>query len=123
MLLHMYQIFSSLEGHLHFSVHFFLTFMVNYFFNLPILVITFFFYISPCFRWMSNMFSVHLRFASLLLHTMFPWLSLTWSYGSCFSFRVYQSYCSEWLSFLFLLLGSLTTVTNSKIMEILSWKT
>ena len=36
MLLHMYQIFSSLQGHLHFSVHFFLTLMVNFFFDHPI---------------------------------------------------------------------------------------
>ena len=36
MLLHMYQIFRSLRGHLHFCVHFFLTFMVNFFFDHPI---------------------------------------------------------------------------------------
>ena len=35
-LLHMYQIFSSLRGHLHFWVHFFFTFMVNFFFDHPI---------------------------------------------------------------------------------------
>ena len=36
MLLHMYQIFSSLRGHLHYLVHFFFTFMVNFFFDHPI---------------------------------------------------------------------------------------
>ena len=36
MLLQMYQIFSSLRGHLHFSVHFFFTFTVYFFFNHPI---------------------------------------------------------------------------------------
>ena len=36
MLLYMYQIFSSLRGHLHFWVHFFFTFMVNFFFDHPI---------------------------------------------------------------------------------------
>ena len=35
MLLHMYQIFSSLRAHLHFSVHFSFTFMVNSFFSTP----------------------------------------------------------------------------------------
>ena len=33
MLLHLYQIFSSLQCYLHFSVHFFFTFMANFFFN------------------------------------------------------------------------------------------
>ena len=36
MLLHIYQIFSSLQGHLHFSKHFVFTFMVNFFFDHPI---------------------------------------------------------------------------------------
>ena len=31
----MYQIFSSLQGHLHFSVHFFFTFMANFFVTTP----------------------------------------------------------------------------------------
>ena len=36
MLLHMKQIFSSLRGHLHFSLHFFFTYLENFFFNHPI---------------------------------------------------------------------------------------
>ena len=36
MLLHMYQIFSFLRGHLHFSVHFFLRSIVNLFLTHPI---------------------------------------------------------------------------------------
>ena len=47
MLFHMYQVFSSLLGHLHFSLHFFSTFMEQLFNNHPISVInqpSFFFY-------------------------------------------------------------------------------
>ena len=36
MLFHMYQVFSSLLGHLHFSLHFFSTFMEQLFLNHPI---------------------------------------------------------------------------------------
>ena len=36
MLLHMYQIFSSLRGHLHFSVQFSLHFHGNFFLNNPL---------------------------------------------------------------------------------------
>ena len=36
MLLYMYQVFSSLLGHLHFFVHFFLTFMEYFFIDHPI---------------------------------------------------------------------------------------
>ena len=36
MLLHMYQIFSSLLGHLQFFVHFFFTFMEQFFIGHPI---------------------------------------------------------------------------------------
>ena len=36
MLLHIYQMFSSLQGHLYFLEHFFSMFMVNFFFNHPI---------------------------------------------------------------------------------------
>jgi len=36
MFLHLYQIFSSLQGHLHFFVHFFFTFMENFFIGHPI---------------------------------------------------------------------------------------
>ena len=36
MLFHMYQVFSSLQGHLHFSSHFFSTFMEQLFLNHPI---------------------------------------------------------------------------------------
>ena len=38
MLFHMYQVFSSLLGHLHFSLHFFSTFMEQLFLNHPISV-------------------------------------------------------------------------------------
>ena len=36
MFLHLYQIFSSLQGHLHFFVHFFFTFMEHFFIGHPI---------------------------------------------------------------------------------------
>ena len=36
MLLYMYQVFSSLLGHLHFFVHFFLTFVEYFFIDHPI---------------------------------------------------------------------------------------
>ena len=36
MLFHMYQVFSSLQGHLHFFVHFFFTFMEHFFIDHPI---------------------------------------------------------------------------------------
>ena len=36
MLFHMYQVFSSLLGHFHFSLHFFSTFMEQLFLNHPI---------------------------------------------------------------------------------------
>ena len=36
MLWHMYQVFSSLQGHLHFFVHFFFTFMGQFFLGHPI---------------------------------------------------------------------------------------
>ena len=36
MLFHMYQVFSSLQGHLHFFVHFFCTFMEHFFIVHPI---------------------------------------------------------------------------------------
>ena len=36
MLFHMYQVFSSLQGHLHFFVHFFFTFMEHFFIVHPI---------------------------------------------------------------------------------------
>ena len=39
MLFHMYQVFSSLLGHLHFSLHFFSTFMEQLFNNHPISII------------------------------------------------------------------------------------
>ena len=39
MLLYMYQIFSSLQSHLHFFVHFFYTFMEYFFFGHPIYLV------------------------------------------------------------------------------------
>ena len=64
-LLHMYQIFSSLRGHLQFSVHFFFTFMVNFFFNHRI-------YLSRC-RWRSFISDVRLSSSpSRLSSSSFP---------------------------------------------------
>ena len=51
MLLYMYQVFSSLLGHLHFFVHIFLTFMEYFFMDHPILfllLLFIFFFISCC---------------------------------------------------------------------------
>jgi len=39
MLFHMYQVFSSLHGHLQFFVHFFFTFMEHFFIDHPILLL------------------------------------------------------------------------------------